>query len=321
MKSFESRTKVSIVLPAYNEERAIGGVLARIRALRIPHSEVLVVDDGSTDGTARVAVEHGARVIRHPYNIGNGAAVKTGLRAARGELVVLMDGDGQHAPQDVPSLLEKAAEGYDMVVAARVRGSRAPWQRKLANWIYNRFASYVTQFPVRDLTSGFRVVRRRAALRFLGLLPNRFSYPTTLTLAFLRSGLSVHYLPVPHHERIGKSKIRPWEDGIRFLLIIAKIATLFSPFRVFLPVSGAFFATGLGYYLYTYFTQHRFTNMSVLLFTTSVVIFMMGLVSEQIALLRMERIEADGGARTVPLRAVSGPGRGADEPGARTLLP
>ena len=233
----------------------------------------------------------GANVVRHPYNIGNGAAVKSGMRAAKGKVIVLMDGDGQHKPEDIPKLLA-GAEIFHMVVGARAKGSKLRVHRNVANVVYNLLASYVTRFKVEDLTSGFRVMRRRDALRFIDLLPNTFSYPTTLTLAFLRSGLTVKYVPIQTLYRAGQSKISLVTDGILFLLIITKIATLFSPFRVFLPVSVFFFVVGLANYVYTYVTQNRFTNMSVFALSTAVIIFMLGLISEQIALLRMERQES-----------------------------
>jgi glycosyltransferase involved in cell wall biosynthesis len=280
--------EISIVIPVFNEAKSLGKVLGKIQALELPPTEIIVVDDGSTDGSADVAVSAGANVVRHPYNIGNGAAVKSGMRAAKGRLIVLMDGDGQHKPEDIPKLLDEAAN-YHMIVGARAKGSKLRFHRYAANLLYNLFASYVTHFRVQDLTSGFRVLSRREALRFIDLLPNTFSYPTTLTLAFLRSGLTVKYVPIQSLYRAGQSKISLITDGLRFLLIITKIATLFSPFRVFLPVSLFFFLGGLGNYAYTYYTQNRFTNMSVFALTTAVIIFMLGLISEQIALLRMER--------------------------------
>ncbi len=282
------RYEISVILPVFNEAQNLAALLSGLQALRLPSAEVIVVDDGSTDRSADVAENGGARVVRHPYNIGNGAAVKSGIRAARGKTLVLMDGDGQHRPEDIPKLLGKAGRYY-MVVGARAKGSKLRFHRYVANLLYNAFASFVTKFRVEDLTSGFRVLSRRDALRFIDLLPNTFSYPSTLTLAFLRSGLTVNYVPIQTLYRSGQSKISLIADGIRFLLIITKIATLFSPFRVFLPVSAFFFFTGAGYYLYTYITEHRFTNMAVFLLTTAVIIFMMGLVSEQIALLRMEQ--------------------------------
>ena len=279
---------VSIIIPVFNEAESLPDLLDKIRALEIAHAEILVIDDGSDDGSAEIAFNAGANVVRHPYNIGNGAAVKSGIRAAQGRTLVLMDGDGQHRPEDIPRLLAEA-EDYHMVVGERAKGSKLRFHRNAANIFYNFLASYVTRFKVKDLTSGFRVVSRRDALRFIDLLPNTFSYPTTLTLAFLRSGLTVKYVPIQSLYRAGQSKITLLTDGIRFLLIITKIATLFSPFRIFLPVSMFFFFAGITNYIHTYVTEHRFTNMSVFLLTTAVIIFMLGLISEQIALLRMEQ--------------------------------
>jgi glycosyltransferase involved in cell wall biosynthesis len=282
-------TEVTIILPAFNEEQGIGQTINEIKRL-YPQYEILVIDDGSTDNTRQAAINAGANVMRHPHNIGNGAAIKTGLRYASGEWVLMMDADGQHKPSDIAKLLEYRND-YDMVVGARSSGSKTSWHRNLANFIYNRFASYVAKFKVKDLTSGFRLVKNDRIAKFIYLLPNTFSYPSTITMAYLRSGLSIKYVPIQTLARKGKSKIRLFQDGIRFLLIITRIATLFSPFRVFLPVSLLFFFTGLGYYLFTYITMHRFTNMSMLLLSSSVIIFMMGLVSEQISQMRYDRVE------------------------------
>ncbi len=279
---------VSVIVPVFNEAQNLGQLLDRLQSLHLPNAEMIVVDDGSTDGSSEIAEKRGARVIRHPYNIGNGAAIKNGIRAARGKLLVFMDGDGQHQPEDIPKLLS-GMNRYHMVVGARAKGSNLRFHRYAANMIYNAFASYVTRFKVQDLTSGFRVLSRKDALKFIDLLPNTFSYSSTLTLAFLRSGFTVQHVPIQTLYRSGQSKISLIADGVRFLLIITKIAILFSPFRVFLPVSAFFFMSGVGYYLYTYLTEGRFTNMAVFLLTTAVIIFMMGLVSEQIALLRMEQ--------------------------------
>ncbi|MFC1843556.1 glycosyltransferase family 2 protein [Thermodesulfobacteriota bacterium] len=281
--------KISVLLPAYNEEETIGGTIRKIREL-YPDFEIMVVDDGSTDNTRQEAIDAGANIWSHPYNIGNGAAIKTGLRYASGDWIVMMDADGQHNPEDIAKLLEYK-DKYDMVVGARSKGSKTSLHRDLANSIYNSLASYVTKFKIEDLTSGFRLMKNEVVHKYIYLLPNTFSYPSTLTLAFLRSGLSVKYVPIQTKARKGKSKIKLINDGIRFFLIITKIATLFSPFRVFLPVSLAFFMTGLLYYLFTYITSGRFTNMSALLFSSSIIIFMMGLVSEQISQMRYERVE------------------------------
>ncbi|MFC1826328.1 glycosyltransferase family 2 protein [Thermodesulfobacteriota bacterium] len=289
METTSGSVEVTILLPAYNEEQSIGNTIREIKKLH-PDYEIFVVDDGSTDRTQEEAVKAGANVWKHPHNIGNGAAIKTGLRYASGEWVLMMDADGQHKPADIVKLLEQK-ENYDMVVGARSKGSRTSWHRDLANFIYNWLASYVTKFKVEDLTSGFRLVKNDRISKFIYLLPNTFSYPSTITMAYLRSGLSIKYIPIQTLARKGKSKIKLYQDGIRFFLIITKIATLFSPFRVFLPVSLIFFITGLSYYLFTYITQHRFTNMSMLLLSSSVIIFMMGLISEQISQMRYDRVE------------------------------
>lgn len=278
-----------MLLPAYNEEGVIGRTVEKIRALH-PDFEILVVDDGSTDNTIEEAMAAGANVWPHPYNIGNGAAIKTGLRCAQGEWVLMMDADGQHQPEDIARLLEHK-DRFDMVVGARTRQSETSTHRDLANWFYNKFATYVTKFPIEDLTSGFRLVRLSVARQFIYLLPNTFSYPSTLTMGYLRSGRSVKYVPIQTKARTGKSKIKLLRDGTRFFLIITKIATLFSPFRVFLPASFVLFLLGICYYGYTFMTQGRFTNMSALLLNSAIIIFMIGLVSEQINQMRYDRVE------------------------------
>jgi glycosyltransferase involved in cell wall biosynthesis len=225
MAETNRKPAVTVVLPAFNEAEVVGETVKRIRELH-PDFEVLVVDDGSTDSTMQAAMDAGANVWPHPYNMGNGAAVKSGLRAARGDYVVLMDADGQHDPADIARLLEYA-DRFDMVVGARTKASKTKAHRNLANSIYNRFASYVTKFKIEDLTSGFRVMRRATVEQYIYLLPNTFSYPSTITMAYLRSGRSVTYVPIETAKRLGKSKIKLVRDGIRFLLIITKIATLF----------------------------------------------------------------------------------------------
>jgi glycosyltransferase involved in cell wall biosynthesis len=275
---------VSIILPAKNEAAALNELLPRLRAAQ-PNAEIVVVNDGSTDATPEVCARHGVRMLIHPYSMGNGAAVKTGARAAKGEILVFMDADGQHREGDVAALLKKLDERYDMAVGARSWSSQASVHRGLANAMYNRLASWVVEKPVLDLTSGLRAARAAKFRKFLHLLPNGFSYPTTITMSFFRAGYTVGYVPITADRRNGKSHVRILKDGMRFFVIIFKICTLYSPLKIFLPISAFFFVTGLGYYLYTFFTSHRFTNMSALLFITSVLVFLIGLVSEQITLL------------------------------------
>ena len=286
------RPEVSIIIPVNNEEQTVGGIIKKIKALH-PEFEIIVINDGSTDETGAVAKDAGAIVYSHPYNIGNGAAIKSGIRIASGEILVFMDGDGQHNPEDIKRLI-KWLPDYDMVVGARPKGHQASWIRALGNRVFNWLASYVSKFTVEDLTSGFRAIKSGVAHNLLYLLPNTYSYPTTLTLGVLRNGKSVKYTSIEIQGRQkGKSKIRVFRDGIRFFMIITKICGLYSPLRIFLPVSFVIFCLGLGHYLYTFLTSGRFTNMSALLFTTSVLIFMMGLISEQISQMRFERSEGD----------------------------
>jgi glycosyltransferase involved in cell wall biosynthesis len=280
--------KISVIIPAFNEEGSIGEIVERIQLI-VSHAEIIVVDDGSEDATANVARDAGAIVFSHPYNIGNGAAIKSGIRAATGDILVFMDGDGQHDPADLESMLSYFPD-YDMVVGARSSSGQASFGRALGNKVYNWFASYVTKFGVKDLTSGFRAVKAEIARGFLYLLPNTYSYPTTMTLGVLRNGNSVKYLPIKTQKRKqGKSNIRIFQDGVRFFMIITRIATLYSPMRVFLPVSFALFVLGILRYLYTFITEGRFTNMSALFFVSSVTIFMMSLISEQVCQMRYER--------------------------------
>ena len=279
---------LSIIIPAFNEAETIAVVVAEIKGLH-PEAEIIVIDDGSSDDTAETAAAAGATVYRHPYNIGNGAAIKSGIRQARGEILVFMDGDGQHDPNDISRMLVHFP-AYDMVVGARIKGGQASLVRSFGNRMFNRLASYVAKFRIQDLTSGFRAVKAAIAKDFIYLLPNTYSYPTTLTLGVLRSGHSVTYISIAVKKRsAGKSQIRLVTDGVRFFMIITKICTLYSPFRIFLPVSFGLFVTGLLYYGYTFLTMGRFTNMSALLFTTAITIFMISLVSEQICQMRFER--------------------------------
>lgn len=280
---------ISIILPAKNEAAALAGVLPRLRAA-YPDADIVLVDDGSSDETRAVSLANGARVFSHPYSMGNGAAIKRGAREARGDLLVFMDADGQHEPATIARLLSKLDEGFDMVVGARAWSGQAGAARGFANAFYNWLATRMTGHKVMDLTSGLRAVRADKFREFLHLLPNGFSYPTTITMAFFRSAYAVAYEPVPVQKRIGKSHLRPIRDGIRFLLIIFKIATLYSPLKLFVPVSVVFFLLGLGHYAYTFVTAGRFTNMSMLLFSAAVIVFLIGLISEQITALTYRRV-------------------------------
>lgn len=277
---------VSVVIPAFNEAASIGPLVASLRLVG-PWREILVVDDGSTDDTGARASEAGAVLIRHPYNKGNGASVKTGIRRASGDFVLVLDADGQHQPADAARLVSRLGD-YDLAVGARSTATQATMARRAGNAALNALATYLTGQRIPDLTSGFRAARRECLLEFLHLLPNGFSTPTTTTLAFIKAGYSVWFEPIEAAPRHGKSKIRLGPDGVQLFVILLKVITIFSPMRVFLPLSAASFAVGGAYAIWTILTQSHVTNSSVLLILLSVIIFLVGLVSEQISSLRFE---------------------------------
>lgn len=279
---------LSIILPAKNEAPALAKLLPQLRASQ-PTAEIVVVDDGSTDDTRAVCASNNVQCLSSPYSMGNGAAIKRGARVATGDVLVFMDGDGQHDPADVLRLTEKLSQGYDMAVGARDWGSQAGVGRGVANTLYNWLATRMTGHVVADLTSGFRAVKADRFQEFLYLLPNGFSYPTTSTMAFFRSAYPVAYVPIKAAQRVGKSHIKPLRDGLRFLLIIFKIATLYSPLKLFVPTSAVFFLLGCANYAWTYLREGRLTNMSTLMWSAAVIVFLIGLVSEQITALTYRR--------------------------------
>ena len=283
---------LSIILPAKNEAPGLERLLPELRE-RFPETEIIVVDDGSTDNTVEICKRNQVKVISHVYSMGNGAAVKTGARNAGNDILVFMDADGQHDPANIPRLVEKINDGFDMAVGARQIDTHASLVRRIGNTVYNRLASWMTGYHVEDLTSGFRAARARHFRKFLYLLPNKFSYPTTSTMAFFRSGLPVAYVPIKAMNRTGerKSHIRLFHDGFRFLIFILKIGALFSPMRFFLPISGLLFFTGMAYYGYTYFNWGRLTNMSAILILSSLFTFLIGIISEQISALHYKDIQ------------------------------
>lgn len=284
--------RVSIILPARNEADNLRQLLPRIRTAR-PDAEIIVVNDGSDDNTIEVARAAGVHCVSHPYRMGNGAAIKTGARTANGEILVFMDADGQHDPDAIDALVSKLDEGYEMAVGARAPHTHASSARRFANWVYNRMATYMVGHRIDDLTSGFRAARARHFLRFLYLFPNGFSYPTTATMAFFRAGLAVAYVPIEAAKRGGRSHISLAQDGFRFFMIILKIGALFSPMRLFLPVSFGFFLLGGGYYAYTFFSFHRFTNMSALLLTTAILTFLIGILAELVSALHYKEASVE----------------------------
>jgi len=274
---------ISILIPAKNEAKSLALLLPELRS-SFPSAEVILINDGSEDDTSEICRKNQVTEVLHPYSKGNGASIKSGLRIAKGEVIVCMDADGQHRAQDVQQLVDKLAQGYDMVVGSRNRRGQANLRRSFANSFYNWFASWMVGHKVLDLTSGFRAMKKKRFIEFISLLPNKFSYPTTITMSFFRAGYSVAYVPIEVQKRLEgtRSHVKIVQDGLRFFLIIFKIGTLFSPLKIFAPTSLFFFLMAAIYYFHTYLTDGRFTNMGALLFTTAVLIFLMGLVSEQI---------------------------------------
>jgi glycosyltransferase involved in cell wall biosynthesis len=285
-------TEFNIVIPAKNEAASLGQLLKELKS-QYPQARIIVVNDGSTDKTADICIENGVTLVNHPYSMGNGAAIKSGARAAEFATTVFMDADGQHRPKDIQRLLAKMDEGYDMVVGARESDTQASLFRGIANRVYNRLASLMTGYKIEDLTSGFRAVRTRHFRKFLYLLPNGFSYPTTSTMAFFRSGLPVAYVPIRAAQREGQSNIRLLKDGTRFFIIILKVGALFSPMRFFLPISAFLFFCGVIYYGYTFYLWNRLTNMTVILFVSSLLTFLIGIVSEQVSSLHYKHADDD----------------------------
>jgi glycosyltransferase involved in cell wall biosynthesis len=290
--------QISVIIPAFNEGLVIRNVVKQIRTVvekLDKNHEIIVIDDGSTDDTAQQAREAGAIVVQHPYNIGNGASVKSGIRRARGQILVTIDGDGQHDPNDIPRLVERIGP-YDMVVGSRNSESDTSAHRDVANMVFNSLASYVSERKIEDLTSGFRAVKAHIARQFIYLLPNKFSYPTTITLSVVRAGYSLGYesIKFARRDKKTKSKIKPFQDGMRFLMIILKIAVFYSPLKVFVPLSLFIFLLGVAYGLTRIFVLHApYGQTSALLMSTAALTFMVGLVSEQIAQLRFDRSESN----------------------------
>lgn len=286
------KSTVSIILPAKNEAESLKKLLPVLRT-SFPMDEIIVVNDGSTDETTDVCLQHQVRVVSHKYSMGNGAAIKSGARAANGDVLVFMDADGQHDPEDIQSLIDKINAGYDLAVGAREINSHASLARRVGNTLYNRLASLMTGYTIEDLTSGFRAAKASHFKQFLYLLPNKFSYPTTSTMAFFRAGFAVTYVPIKVRQRAGeaKSHIKIFRDGFRFFVIILKIGALFSPMRFFLPVSATLFLAGLSYYSYTWFSSGRLTNMTAILLLSALFTFLIGIVSEQISALHYKDIE------------------------------
>lgn len=283
--------ELSIILPVYNEKGVIDNIYPRIVDIFSKWEiakELLIIDDGSDEVLSLDLLVPWARIIRHSVNMGNGAAIKTGIRNAKGEKCVIMDADGQHLPEDAIKLVEKLDQ-YVLVVGARDFKTTGTFHRNLANQIYSKLASYTSGAQIPDLTSGIRAFRREEVLQIIHLFPNRFSCPTTMTLGLIYLGYQVGFQRINVMKRDGKSKIRIFSDGTRFLLVILKISTLFSPLKIFFPLSLSLFLLGLINYFSVLIFWHRFSLWSVVLLTNAITIFMIGLVAEEISSLKLKK--------------------------------
>lgn len=282
---------ISFVIPAFNEAATIATIIGELRA-SYPYAEIVVVDDHSQDGTADIAEQAGARVIRRPYNIGNGAGVKTGVRAATGEIVVIIDGDGQHRPSDIPKLLTHIGP-YDMVVGARSRTGQQNWVRWMGNLAINQLGSYLTGMKMNDLTSGFRAFRRSVLLEYIHLLPNQFSWPTTSALAFAKGGYHVRFEPITMQPRQGgQSHQKLLRNGFKFGFIIFRIISLFNPLRVFLPIMVMFLVLSVISYFLSILSGDTWLHLpptALFCLIAAMFFFCFGLLAETISALRFER--------------------------------
>ncbi len=286
-------TTVSVIIPVYQEEESLESCLSNLintlEAAGLDY-EIIVVDDGSTDRSLALLLElqkqyKRLRVAHHLYNRGYGAALRTGVRLAQGEVVVFMDADGQHMAEEILALLEHIPP-YDLVIGYRTKSYSGPWYRNMGNRFYNWLASYLTRYEIKDLTSGFRAMRRVAMLHFLSLLPAGFSASATGTLAFLKAGYNVLFVPVTVLPRIrGRSKVNPLVDGWRFLMLTLRIIVFYDPLRVFAPLAGWFAVLGLISWVWGIGAAGRFLlpNSTVLFGTLALLSVLNGIISSQIA--------------------------------------
>lgn len=283
-------SKLTVVVPALNEERIIGEVIREVQDKCADFlQEIIVVDDGSTDSTARIAGEAGARVISHKRNMGYGAALKTGIRNTRTAFVLTMDSDGQHRSEDVVRLW-KACGSADMVVGERTALIHSPLWRMPGKWVLGRMADYLTGCRIRDLNSGLRIMRRDVVLKYLHLCPSGFSFSTTMTMALLSRGYDIAYVPIDVNWRVGRSAVKVI-TGLETIILILRIAALFGPLRIFVPASAVIGLAGLAWGIPIVVLGRGVSVGSMLAIVTAILLFGLGLLCDQISQLRLERYE------------------------------
>lgn len=263
---------VSVIIPAFNEEKAVAGVVQEVRQVlkraRIPH-EILVVDDGSKDQTAVQARKAGARVVSMGENRGYGASIKAGMREARFNLIAITDADGTYPAGELPELI-RMVETADMAVGARVKaGAAIPSLRRFPKWLLSKWANYLADRKIPDLNSGLRVFKKNITSRYEGLCPNGFSFTTTITLALECHGYIVKYRPISYAPRVGESKIRPFRDTFNFFSLVLRVVMYFKPLKIFIPLSGIMFVSGLVLGMTTWLNHQPFTETTLFLLVAS----------------------------------------------------
>lgn len=279
--------EISVIIPAYNEENTISEVVADLNKLSFV-SEIIVVDDGSTDSTRQKALESGAKVISHENNCGYGASLKTGIINSKNDIIAFVDADAQHNPEDL-TLMSEYIDEHDMIIGARNPGAHSPLWRKPGKMLINMLANYLAGYKIPDLNCGLRLVKKKSIMPYLKILPDRFSFSTTSTIFFIKDGLRVKFIPINAKKRIGKSSLRV-HHGLDTVILVLRMITLFEPLKIFLPVSIAIFVIGFIYATHEFITIKRFGATSLFLGITSLLVFFFGLIADQIATIRKENL-------------------------------
>jgi glycosyltransferase involved in cell wall biosynthesis len=283
------QSNISIIIPAFNEEEVIGSVVQSIHSA-FPDSEIIVVNDGSTDNTAAELSKSGVIILNHDLNRGYGASLKTGARAARRDYVLFCDGDGQHSVEDVRRLMNEC-DGYDLVVGARKSDSHRPFLRRPGKFVMRKYSEFLAGTKIPDLNSGLRIFKRDTLMRYLHLMPDGFSFSTTSTFTMIKSNRKYKYIPITVQKRIGKSSVRQLKHGPQALMLMLRLAVLFEPLKLFLWIAGILFILSLASLAIDMCSAGGFSDTTVILSIATIIIFMSGLLCDQVSAMRREKHE------------------------------